>query len=190
MIRLLVAAALLAAPAAMADSTAEHRERRPELFHPDTGLRIARQRAPTPDDVPGARRIDAAEVARLAASGAVLLDVAAASQSRFDELDGTWLVSEPHLSIPGATWLPETGRGALSPEMQRYLQTNLERLTTARDQPIVVFCIADCWMSWNAVQRITALGYSNALWFAEGTSGWLDAGHDLVPVDPVPVDVD
>ena len=74
--------------------------------------------------------------------------------------------------------------------MQRYLSANLLRLAPDPDRAIVVFCMADCWMSWNAVQRIRSLGYSNVLWFAEGVDGWLDQGWELDAIAPVPVTVD
>ena len=173
-----------------AASSSEHMAKRPELFHPDSGLRIARQRAPTPDDVPGAVRIDARQVQELSAAGALLLDVGPALQSRFDDLDGTWLVSGGHQSIPGAVWLPEVGRGVLESVMQGYLSENLATQTSGPNHTIVVFCMADCWMSWNAVQRILALGYPNVFWFAEGVDGWLDQGWDLDAIEPVPVTVD
>lgn len=191
LVLLLGALAPLVAPAAAA-SYAEMRAARPELFHPETGFRIARQRAPTPDDIPPpARAIGPEEARALAEAGAVLLDVFGAAQSRYDELDGTWLVREPRLSLPGAIWLPEVGRGVLVPEMQRYLEENLARATGGdRDRPIVVFCVADCWMSWNAAQRIAALGYRNVAWFRLGTDGWLEAGWPLAPVEPVPVETD
>ena len=172
-------------------STEAHRTKRPDLFHAQTGLRIARQRAPTPDDVPGAVRVSAKQTRDIAGTGAILLDVGAAAQSRYDDLDGTWLVRGQHQSLPGATWLPETGRGILTPEMQSYLRSNIERLIEGdASAPIVVFCIADCWMSWNATQRLTAMGYTSVHWFAEGIDGWLDEGWELAPVDPVPVKVD
>lgn len=186
----LLAAALAAAPL-MAETTEEHRAKRPDLFHPETGLRIARQRAPTPDDVPGAERVSAAETRALAEGGAVLLDVGGAAQSRYDDLDGTWLVPEPHPSLPNAVWLPETGRGTLSFTMARYLSDTVARLTGADlGHPIVVFCIADCWMSWNAAQHLGMLGYREVYWFAEGVDGWREEGWPLPVVDPVPVDLD
>ena len=176
---------------ALARSAASHRETHPDLFHPKNGLRIERYRAPTPDDVPGATRVTAKEVKDLLKKPAVLVDVFGAATSRFDELDGTWLVSKQHESLPGATWLPEVGRGSSGPEMQAYFAENLKRLTGGdKNCPLIVFCIADCWMSWNAVQHATAMGYTRVYWFAEGTDGWLDEGWDLVPVDPVPVNVD
>ena len=186
--RLALCIALLAAPA-MAETSAEAVARRPALFHPETGYRIDRQRSPTPEDVPGGRRISATQVRDRCE--ALRIDVFGARQSRYDELDGTWLVGEPRLSLPGAVWLPEVGRGTLSTEMERYFADNLERLTGGdRAHPVVFFCVADCWMSWNAVRRAAALGYTDLHWFREGTDGWLDEGLDLAPVDPVPMTVE
>ncbi|MDJ0629922.1 MAG: PQQ-dependent catabolism-associated CXXCW motif protein [Rhodobacter sp.] len=180
------------APVAAAEPYAAVRDRRPDLFHPETGYRIDRHRASTPDDIPGpARLISAAQAKALLARGALAIDVFGAAQSRYDELDGTWLVSKERLSLPGAIWLPETGRGVLDAAMQGYLAQTLARETKGDlARPMVVFCIADCWMSWNAAQRIAAMGYQNVHWFRHGTDGWLDIGEPLVPVDPVPVSVD
>jgi len=176
---------------AYARSTVSHRESHPDLFHPENGLRIGRYRAPTPDAVPDGTRITGQELKELLKKPAALVDVFGAASSRFDELDGTWLVSNQRESIPGATWLPEVGRGSFDPEMQAYFAENLERLTGGdKNCPLILFCIADCWMSWNAVQHATAMGYTRVYWFAEGTDGWLDEGWELVPVDPIPVNVD
>ncbi len=177
---------------AYCDSFAESMKRRPELFHPVTGLRIDRQRAPTPDDIPPpAVIINTAKAAHLLENGAVAIDVFGASQSHYDELEGTWLVSRQHQSLPGATWLPEVGRGTLSAQMQEYLASNIIRLTSGKlNKPLVVYCIADCWMSWNASQRIAALGYTHVNWYRLGTDGWLESGRELLPVNPVPVNVE
>lgn len=180
-----LALTLVLALPAQAESYLSMQERRPDLFHPDTGMRIARQRAPTPEDIPGpARTVDAVEARRMIEAGALALDVAAAAQSRYDELDGTWLVSEERLSLPGAVWLPEVGRGVLDERMQAYLARNLP----GAPSDIVVFCIADCWMSWNAAQRVAALGHAVG-WFRLGTDGWSEMGWPLERVDPVPVDL-
>jgi len=180
--------ALLPAPV-LAESSAEALARKPGLFHPETGYRVERQRAPTPEDIPAGRRVSAAEVAAM--PEALRIDVFGAAQSRYDELDGTWLVADPRNSLPGAVWLPETGRGTLDATMRRYFATHLARLTEGdRDRALVFFCVADCWMSWNATRRAAALGYANSLWFREGTDGWLDAGYALAPVEPLAVDVE
>ena len=190
----MLAAALvlcLAAVPTKAASYKEHQQRRPALFDPQTGYRIARQRAPTPDDIPGpAQLVGPRQTQNLLARGALALDVFGATQSRFDELDGTWLVSKPRHSLPGAVWLPETGRGRLDETMRRYLANTLDSMTPHRDHPIVVYCIADCWMSWNAAQRIAALGYTRVYWFRLGTDGWRDIGAELEIVEPKPVAVD
>lgn len=177
---------------ALAESSASHMARRPDLFDPETGYRIGRQRAPTPEDIPApARLVSPPEARELLQAGAIPLDVFAAQQSRFDELDGTWLVSKERLSLPGAVWLPEVGRGRLSGEMTHYLTENLVRLTGGdRARALVVYCVADCWMSWNAAQRIATLGYEQVYWYRLGTDGWLDYGWPLSPVEPVPVRVD
>lgn len=192
MLRTLLCLALLAPLPGLAATYDEARAKRPDLFDAETGYRIGRQRAPTPTDIPApAVLVDTETAAALIEAGAVVLDVFGAAQSRFDELDGTWLVSKERLSLPGALWLPETGRGRLSPTMQAYLESNLASATEGNlAKPIVVFCIADCWMSWNAAQRISDLGYSSVYWFRLGTDGWLDEGRDLVPATPVPVNVD
>lgn len=189
-VALLLSLCLLSGPAPAADTTAEHQARRPDLFDPATGFRIGRQRGPTPTDIPApAQRVGTQDARALLASGALALDVYGATRSRFDELDGTWLVAEPRLSLPGAVWLPEVGRGQLSPEIAAYLTAEV----ASRMQPgrgIVVFCIAECWMSWNAAQRLAAQGYAPVYWYREGTDGWAEAGLPLAPVEPVPVPVD
>jgi PQQ-dependent catabolism-associated CXXCW motif protein len=51
---------------------------------------------------------------------------------------------------------------------------------------VVVYCQADCWMSWNAAKRILAYGYSDVAWYPEGTDGWERAGLDLTESQPEP----
>lgn len=173
-------------------TAAEIQARRPDLFDAATGFRIGRQRAPTPSDIPTpARRVTTPEAQALLAGGALALDVYGATRSRYDELDGTWLVADPRLSLPGAVWLPEVGRGQLSAEMAGYLAQEVSaRLTADPQRGLLVFCIADCWMSWNAAQRLAAAGHAPVYWYREGTDGWAEAGLPLEPVTPVPVSVD
>jgi PQQ-dependent catabolism-associated CXXCW motif protein len=51
---------------------------------------------------------------------------------------------------------------------------------------VVVFCLRDCWMSWNAARRAVAWGYTNVIWYPDGTDGWQVADLPLEQVQPLP----
>jgi PQQ-dependent catabolism-associated CXXCW motif protein len=83
--------------------------------------------------------------------------------------------------IPGSIWLANVGYGALTPEMETYFQRSLAVLTggdTSRD--MVFYCMANCWMSWNAAKRAISWGYSNVIWYPEGADGWEAAHYPVV----------
>jgi PQQ-dependent catabolism-associated CXXCW motif protein len=184
-LRLAALLACLAAPLQAADA-AGLRAASPALFDPATGYRLARHQAPVPCDIPApARRVDADETRALLAAGALAVDVAPTEARLVDPLDGQWL-TDSRPSLPGAVWLPDIGWAFLEPALEIYLVKTLARLLPEPERPIVVFCSADCWLSWNAAQRIAALGY-RAHWFAEGTDGWREAGWPLALVAPEPM---
>lgn len=160
----------------------------PLLFDSGTGLRIASYRAPVPDTVPGGVTItDAAQVKRLAAQGALLVDAMGATGYHIGA-DGGWITPDRHQSLPGAIWLPEIGRGAPEPAIARYLKESLAICTRGQaDRPIIVFCRSDCWMSWNAVQHIAALGYSRIYWYPGGVDDWQENGLPTRLATPLPV---
>lgn len=153
------------------------------------GYRISRYRAPVPSAVEGGTRVDRDGVDKLIGQGAILVDVLPAEGGSPDPATGTWRLLHPHQSIPGAIWLPETGRGSLTAEQERYLAENIARLSGGQTaKPIVVFCQADCWMSWNVVRRLAATGYKALYWFPEGTDGWMEWGdRKLETVTPEPL---
>jgi PQQ-dependent catabolism-associated CXXCW motif protein len=185
LLRLAALLACLAAPSAAA-SSASLQAADPALFDPATGYRLARHQAPVPDDIPApARRVDTAEARALVLGGALPIDVAPTEIGLADPVDGRWL-TDPKPSLPGAVWLPETGWAHLEPGREAYLRSSLARLVADPSRDLLVFCSADCWLSWNAAQRIAGLGYRVA-WFPEGTDGWREAGWPLVPVAPEPV---
>ena len=161
------------------------------LFDPETGYRIARYRTPTPDSVPGGTRIDIEELDRLLSQKqAVLIDVMAAEGAGPDPATGKWRLSKPHENIPGSVWLPDVGKGRLEKEIDSYFQNNLSRLTAGdKSHAIIFYCLADCWMSWNAVQRAASYGYTQIYWYPEGNDGWRDWDRELVLAKPVPVTV-
>ena len=156
-------------------------------FDPETGYRIAHYRAAVPETVPGGTRINLETLDHLAKDGAVLLDVMPSEGAGPDPSTGAWRLSRPHQTIPGATWLPDVGRGKLAGGFDAYLTANLDKLTVgSKARPVIIFCQSDCWMAWNAVQRAAKLGYSALFWYPEGTDGWVEWGdRKLVPVEPV-----
>ncbi|MGB0747848.1 MAG: PQQ-dependent catabolism-associated CXXCW motif protein [Magnetospiraceae bacterium] len=153
------------------------------------GYRLDHYRAATPQTVPGGTVVTLPEAQAMVADGkALILDVVGAGRFLTPGLEDEWLVAEPRHSLPGAVWLPNVGRGTLTPQLERYYRENLQRLTGGRkDNPILIFCIADCWMAWNAVKRAASYGYQAVYWYREGTDGWREAGLPLIAVTPEPL---
>ena len=80
---------------------------------------------------------------------------------------------KPRDDVPGSIWLPDTGYGALAPVMQQYFEHGLEQASGGdRNRMLVFYCLANCWMSWNAAKRAIATGYSHVAWYPDGTDGW------------------
>lgn len=155
-----------------------------------TGLRMQRYRAPTPDCVPKGQTLDIAALQALLQTEPkpILIDVWAILLRTEEGFGSEWLPNETHYSLPNAVWLPNVGYGKLKPLLEDYLQQNLQRLTQGdKTQPLVFFCVADCWMSWNTVQRVHEYGYSKVYWYKNGTDGWDEVGLPLEVVEPVPI---
>jgi PQQ-dependent catabolism-associated CXXCW motif protein len=159
------------------------------LFEDDGGYRISRYRAPTPDTVPGGTRIDIDEFDRLAKdANAILVDVMIAEGAGPDPKTGKWRLTKQRRSIPGAVWLANVGIGLPDPAIDAYFAKNLKQLTDGDfDRPIIMFCLADCWMSWNAIKRAAALGYTQLYWYSDGTDGWRDWDRPFTDITPVPL---
>jgi rhodanese-related sulfurtransferase len=85
------------------------------------------------------------------------------------------------------TRLPDVGRGALSPELERYFRDHLEVATKSRrDTPVVFYCFADCWMGWNATRRAASWGFTRLYWYRDGIDGWEAAKLPVAEAEPVP----
>ena len=103
-------------------------------------------------------------------------------------MPAAWLVSRPRRNIPGSLWLANVGYGALTPKLERYFRDNLDAATQGhRDRAVIFYCLADCWMSWNAARRAVRWGYRNVYWYRDGTDGWSDAGLPTAVAEPVPL---
>ncbi len=144
--------------------------------------------APVPDTLAGATVIDTETAAGLHRDGtAVFIDVMPRDVRPADLPEGTIWRDKPRDSIPGAIWLPNTGFEALSPKEEDYLRRGVEQATNGnKDQPIVIFCRAECWMSWNVAKRALEMGYTRVNWYPDGPEGWvtLPDNPPLVRVEP------
>jgi PQQ-dependent catabolism-associated CXXCW motif protein len=158
-------------------------------FDSATGYRIARYRSPVPDKVAGGTVISAADIASLLKNQkAVLIDVMPSDGAGPDPATGEWRMTKPRQNIPGSIWLPDVGKGELSPVLNAYFRDNLAKLTAGNTgQPVIVYCQADCWMSWNAVQRAATYGYTSLYWYPEGSDGWRDWDGRFADAKPVPL---
>lgn len=144
-------------------------------------------RAPVPETLAGAEVIDAERAIELQADGVAFIDVLPRTRKP-DKLPEDMVWREPrHDTIPGAVWLWNTGYQELSVAEQARLQSGLEQVTGGdQSAPVVIFCRADCWMSWNAAKRAVSMGYSQIFWFPGGTDDWqATMGPDLVKARPV-----
>ena len=153
----------------------------------ETGFRMERYRAPVPTNIPGGITLDTKSVSLHHANGTLIfIDVYPPKGLGPDPLDGHWVISESHETIPGSTWLPEVGRGFLEEGHERYFRRNLARLSdNSLDAPLVFFCTADCWQSWNASKRAMDWGYTAVHWYPLGNDGWQEEGGILEAAFPL-----
>ena len=170
-----LALAVCAPPASAQDAVPE-----PE------GYRLQDDRAAGPATLRGATVVSTAEVEALAGE-AVLIDVLPRPPRPKALSEKAVWRPRPRSNIPGTIWLPNTGFGILPITVEAYFQKNLEALSGGeRARKLVFYCLADCWMSWNAAKRALSYGYSQVYWYPEGTDGWSAAGLPLEASEPVP----
>ena len=152
------------------------------------GYRMDDYRAPTPERIAGGVVLDTDAAHQLWESGtAVWIDVLPAPRRPANLPPSALWMPLPHRDIPGSLWLPDIGRGALSPELEGYFRDHLEAATRGRrDVPVVFYCLADCWMSWNAAKRAASWRYTRVYWYRDGTDGWQAAKLPMKDTEPVP----
>jgi PQQ-dependent catabolism-associated CXXCW motif protein len=163
---------------------AQAQERAPE---PD-GYRNDNYRSPVPATLQGARVLTTAQAESIWRAGAaVFIDAMPRPPKPANLPAGTVWRDQPRFNIPGSIWLPDTGYGMLAPSTEDYLRSGLDRASGGdRSKPIVIYCQADCWMSWNAAKRALTYGYSNIAWYPDGTTGWQAANLPLQEAQPEP----
>lgn len=158
-----------------------------EVLEPND-YRLEDYRAPTPATLRGAKVVGTPEAEKIWRSRtASFIDVLPRPPRPRSLPEGTLWHDKPRVDIPDSIWLPDTGYGKLAPSMADYFAKGLEKATHGdHARLIVLYCLADCWMSWNAAKRALSLGYSNVAWYREGTDGWLAAGLPLKDATPEP----
>jgi PQQ-dependent catabolism-associated CXXCW motif protein len=151
------------------------------------GYRLDDYQAPVPETLRGHPALKVAEARALLDEGALFIDVLPhARRPKGLAPDAVWL-DKPHVSIKGAHWLPEVGRGEISAETEDYFKRALSRLTGGDlSRTMVIFCKRACWMSWNAAKRAQSYGYTQVLWFADGIEAWREAEAPTETLTPDP----
>lgn len=150
--------------------------------------RLDAYRAPVPATLAGATVIDTARAYELWRTKSAAFIDALPQAPRPEGLpkDAVWR-DQPRFDIPGSLWLPDTGYGALSDAMQDYFVRGLAQASGGdKSRALVFYCLENCWMSWNAAKRALTLGYTNVLWYPQGTDGWAAAKHPLQQATPAP----
>ncbi len=152
------------------------------------GYRMDGYRGPVPATLAGATVVDPEQAHALWESGEVaFVDVLPQAPKPANLPEGTIWHDKPRDSIPGAVWLPNVGYGAIAEATDRYFREGLAA-ATGNDpaHPVLLFCLAECWMSWNAAKRALEYGYETVYWLPEGTDGWAFFDFPLERVTPHP----
>jgi PQQ-dependent catabolism-associated CXXCW motif protein len=152
------------------------------------GYRADNYRAPVPATLAGARVLSTAEAEAIwRDKAAVFIDVLPRPPKPQGLPASTVWRDKPRLNIPGSIWLPDTGYGTLAAATEDYLRHGLERASGGNHaRLLVIYCQADCWMSWNAAKRVLSYGYPNVAWYPEGTDGWQRADLPVAESQPEP----
>ncbi len=177
-----LAGMVIATLALVLPACAQDNAREPE------GYRTDNYRAPVPAALAGARVLATAEAEAIWRAGAgVFIDVLPHPPKPQNLPAGTIWREKPRLNIPGSIWLPDTGYGTLAAATEDYLRRGLFRAAGGNNATLlVIYCQADCWMSWNAAKRVRSYGYPNVAWYPEGTDGWERANLPMAESQPEP----
>jgi PQQ-dependent catabolism-associated CXXCW motif protein len=159
-----------------------------ELVPEPGGYRTEDYRAPVPDTLGGARVLSTKEAEAIWRSkSGVFVDVLPRPPKPPNLPAGTVWRDKPRFDIPGSIWLPDTGYGELAAATENYLKQGLKQVSGNNQAAlIVVYCQAECWMSWNAAKRTLSYGYSNVAWYPDGTDGWQRANLPMTEAQPEP----
>lgn len=148
----------------------------------EKGLRSRLYRAPTPADMEEAVVLSTQQLQVLLERepDTVLLNVLPVAQ-----FGNSFVLKKDYDQVPGSIWLPNVGRGTIEPALEKWFFSHLDTQTSGdKNHPVVIYCQADCWMSWNAIKRAARKGYSQLYWYRNGMDGWRE--HALPVENAVP----
>jgi len=150
--------------------------------------RLRNFREPTPATIQGGVTVTNKDAMRLwKTKRAVFIDVLPRADKPKNLPKGTIWRNKKRRNIPGGIWLVNVGYGKLNKEMDAYFRRNLSKITSQdKTRPVLFYCLAQCWMSWNAAKRAIECGYKTVYWYKDGTDGWKKAGGKLQLQEPVP----
>jgi PQQ-dependent catabolism-associated CXXCW motif protein len=153
-----------------------------------SGYRLDNYRAPVPRTVAGGEAIDTDKAKALWTDGHThFIDVLPAPRRPEGLAPGAVWKPLPRLHVPGSVWLPDVGRGAINERLGGYFRDNLRRVSGGdMAAPLVFYCLADCWMSWNAAKRAASYGYTRVYWYRDGSDGWAAAHLPTEAGTPMP----
>jgi len=121
--------------------------------------------ADTPPSLDGTKVVSAADVQKLQAAGAVVIDARVASEYADGHIKGAVSVPYREKSDKAVTF------DASQDEF------NLAKLPGAKDAAIVFYCNGpDCWKSFKASTVAMKAGYTNIYWYRAGFPDWKSKG--------------
>jgi len=129
--------------------------------------RVAQLGTFTPNALPGARLVSAAEVQKLAAEGAVVVDTRTETEFKAKRLPTARFVPYVEKSLKDVAYDAKVDDFA-----------GLKALDPSR--PTVFLCNgAECWKSYKASKAALAAGFGKVYWFRGGVPEWEKAGLPL-----------
>lgn len=135
--------------------------------------------SPTPLSTPFAKVINTGDLVAMLASSQkpVVIDVLQPPQNSYSKR-----------VIPSSLWI--NGLSVHDEKANQQIDAQslkvLEAFKVDKTSPIVAYCLNwECWLSYNALYRLSLLGYTNLYWYRGGINAWQKAG---LPVLEVPLD--
>lgn len=122
----------------------------------------------TPRLLPGATVVDAPEVAKLMAAGAVYFDTRTETEFKAAH-------------VPGARFLPYAEKSAKDTDYDAKADGfDLAKLPADKAAPLIFACNgAECWKSYKASQAALKAGFTKVHWFRGGFPEWRAAGQKI-----------